>query len=95
MSILDKSALKNTEIELCRVTAPVASAQAWEIESLLLGIFEHGDYSFRSALSGEYCGSMNCTFFLARHKSRLVGAAGCLYGLKNPAICVVGPVGVA
>jgi GNAT superfamily N-acetyltransferase len=95
MSILTTSALRNTEIELCRATAPVPAEQAWEIESLLLRIFEYGDYSFRAALSGEYSGTLNCTFFLARHKSRLVAAAGCLCGLKNPAVSIIGPVGVA
>jgi GNAT superfamily N-acetyltransferase len=93
--VLDTSALKDTAIELSRVTAPLAPAVVREIERLLLGIFEYGDYSFRSALSGEYCATLNCTFFLARHKSQLVGAAGCLYAPKKPAICVIGPVGVA
>jgi GNAT superfamily N-acetyltransferase len=81
-------------IELHRMTAPLVAEAAREVECLLLGIFEHGDYSFGAALSGECSDTLDCTFFLAKYKSQLVGAAGCLYALRNPAICVVGPVGV-
>lgn len=85
----------NAEIEVCRATAPLTPESAWEVESLLLKIFEYGDYSFRSALLGEYSKTLNCTFFLAKHKGNVVGAAGCLYAHKNPSIAIVGPVGVA
>jgi len=91
---LNTAILKNTNIEVCRVTAPAAPEAAWEVESLLLKIFEYGDYSFRSALLGEYSKTLNCTFFLAKHKGKMIGAAGCLYTHKNPAIAIVGPVGV-
>lgn len=83
------------KIEICRLTAPLAPEAAWEVESLLLEIFEYGDYSFRSALLGEYSKTLNCTFFLAKHKGKMIGAAGCLYTHKNSAIAIVGPVGVA
>jgi GNAT superfamily N-acetyltransferase len=68
---------------------------AWEVECLLLKIFEYGDYSFHSALLGEYSQTLNCTFFLAKHKGNIVGAAGCLYSHMNPAVVIIGPVGVA
>jgi GNAT superfamily N-acetyltransferase len=87
--------LTTTNIEICCVTTPLTPEAAWEVESLLIKIFEYGDYSFRSALSGEYSKTLNCTFFLAKCKSETVGAAGCLYAPKNLAIAVVGPVGVA
>jgi GNAT superfamily N-acetyltransferase len=92
---LDKTTLSNTKVEISRVTAPLAPEATWEVESLLLKIFEYGDYSFRSALSGEYSKKLNCTFFLAKHKDKMIGAAGCLYTHKNTAIAIVGPVGVA
>lgn len=92
---LKTSCIANADIEVCRVTAPLAPEAAWEVESLLLKIFEYGDYSFRSALSGEYSKTLNCTFFLAKYKGNLVGTAGCLYAHKNPTIAIVGPVGVA
>lgn len=81
--------------EFCRVDAPLVPKAVWQIESLLLNIFEYGDYSFRSALSGEYSDTLNCTFFLTKHNGYLIGAAGCLYAKKNSAIALVGPVGVA
>jgi GNAT superfamily N-acetyltransferase len=87
--------LSNANIEVYRVTAPLPPEATWEIESLLLKIFEYGDYSFRSALQGEYSKTLDCTFFLARYKEKLVGLAGCLCGRKNLAIAVLGPVGVA
>jgi GNAT superfamily N-acetyltransferase len=87
--------LTNTDIEFCRVTPPLASMLAWEIESFLLKVFEYGDYSFRSALSGRYSDLLNCSFFLARLKGDIIGVAGCLFGCRNPAIAIVGPVGVS
>lgn len=84
----------STDIEVCQVTAPLGIEAAWEIESLLLKIFEYGDYSFRSALRGEYSKTLDCTFFLAKYKQKLIGAAGCLRGRKNPSISIIGPVGV-
>ncbi|MCX5638673.1 MAG: GNAT family N-acetyltransferase [Planctomycetota bacterium] len=92
---MNPSRLTTADIELCQVTAPLSPEATWEIESLLLKIFEYGDYSFRSALSGEYSKTLNCTFFLAKYRGEIVGAAGCLYAHKNPAIAIVGPVGVA
>jgi GNAT superfamily N-acetyltransferase/RimJ/RimL family protein N-acetyltransferase len=91
---LGKARLMNADIEIRRVAAPLAPEAAWEVESLLLKIFEYGDYSFRSALRGEYCETLDCTFFLARHKEKLIGAAGCLCGRQNPGISILGPVGV-
>jgi N-acetylglutamate synthase-like GNAT family acetyltransferase len=87
--------LSNTDIEVHRVTTPLADGLAWEIESLLLKIFEYGDYSFRSALLGRYSDTLNCSFFLAKLKSNVIGVAGCLYANRNPGIAIVGPVGVA
>lgn len=70
-------------------------ALAWEVESLLLKIFEYGDYSFRSALSGAYSETLVCTFFLARQEKAIVGVAACLYARKSASIAIIGPVGVA
>lgn len=60
---VDRAIPGNVKFEICRVTAPLAPDGAWEIESLLLQVFGYGDYSFRSALSGEYSETLNCTFF--------------------------------
>lgn len=87
--------LTSVDVEICQTTAPLEAEAAWEVESLLLKILEYGDYSFHSALLGEYSQTLNCTFFLAKHKGNLVGAAGCLYSHKNPAVAIIGPVGVA
>lgn len=86
--------LLKTDIEICITIVPIEKAIAWEIESLLLKIFEYGDYSFRSALTGEYSETLNCVFFLAKSNENIIGVAGCLYSKKNPAIAIVGPVGV-
>jgi hypothetical protein len=80
--------LTSVDVEICRVTAPLEVEAAWEAESLLLKILEYGDYSFRSALLGEYSRTLNCTFFLAKHQGDLVGAAGCMYSHKNPAVAI-------
>jgi len=87
--------LTSIDVEIRKATAPLETESAWEVESLLLKILEYGDYSFHSALLGEYSRTLNCTFFLAKHKGNLVGAAGCLYSHKNPAVAIIGPVGVA
>lgn len=93
-NILNTNRLMNTDIEVCEVAAPLGAEAAWEVESLLLKIFEYGDYSFRSVLRGEYSKTLDCTYFLARYKQKLIGAAGCLCGRKNPGISIIGPVGV-
>jgi GNAT superfamily N-acetyltransferase len=82
-------------VDILSLTAPVDPALAWEIESFLLRIFEYGDYSFRSALSGEYSKTLDCTFFIAKHKHTVIGAAGCLYARRSRPIAIVGPVAVA
>jgi GNAT superfamily N-acetyltransferase len=94
-SLSNTNQLTSVDFEICQVTAPLDAETVWEIESLLLKIFEYGDYSFHSALSGEYSRTLNCTFFLAKYKNNLVGAAGCLYSYRNPAVAIIGPVGVA
>jgi len=91
---LNTTRLANTDVEVCQVAAPLTPDAAWKVESLLLKIFEYGDYSLRSALLGEYSETLNCTFFLAEYKGELVGAAACLYAHRNPTIAIVGPVGV-
>jgi GNAT superfamily N-acetyltransferase len=79
-------------ISFSKISSPVNPHLAWEVESLLLKVFEYGDYSFRSALVGSYSDSLVCTFFLARYHNVLVGAAGSLYSRKDPFIALVGPV---
>jgi GNAT superfamily N-acetyltransferase len=86
--------LEVENIDIHKVTAPLQPQMAWEVESLLVSIFEFGDYSFRSALTGEYSEKLNCTFFLAKRKDNIVGVAACLYAHKNPSVAVVGPVGI-
>jgi len=83
------------DIEICRVEAPLPSALAWATESLLLRIFEYGDYSLRSALSGAYSESLTCTFLVARRQGQVVAATACLHSGRNPCVAVIGPVGVA
>ena len=73
------------EIEVRRVSAPVDGKLAWEIEAFLLQIFEYGDYSFRAALRGDYSDTLNCTFFIAKYKGNIIGAAGALYAHNNHA----------
>lgn len=93
--ILETGGLAGSEVRICRLAAPLDAKTAWKVESLLVRIFERGDYSFRSALSGKYSGTLSCTVFLAELRGRVVGAAICLYANRNPAIGLVGPVGVA
>ncbi len=81
-------------IKFSYTKVPLASNAAWELECFLIKIFEYGDYSFRSALLGRYSGTLACVFSLARNKGKLIGAAGCLYAHKNPAVAIIGPVGV-
>lgn len=76
------------------VTAPLAPEPAWEVEAHLLRIFEYADYSLRAALSGAYAPDLECVFSMARAKGVLTGAAGALYGRQNPAVAILGPVGV-
>lgn len=88
------SVFAEADISYEQVAAPVVPDLAWELESLLLRIFEYGDYSFRSALDGTYSDTLNCTFALARCRDVIVGAAGCLYSGRNPVTAILGPVGV-
>ena len=91
---MSKIISKNKNIEIRKVTAPLQPESAWQVESLLVRIFEYGDYSLRSALSGGYSEKLNCTFFLAKYNHTLAGVAGCLFAHKNPFVAVVGPIGV-
>ncbi len=93
--ILETGGLAGSEVRICRLAAPLDAKTAWHVESLLVRIFERGDYSFRSALSGEYSGTLSCTVFLAKLKGRVVGAAICLCANRDPTVGLVGPVGVA
>ena len=80
------------DISFSKISSPVDPHLAWEVESLLVKVFEYGDYSFRSALLGSYSDNLICTFFLARYQNVLVGAAGGLYSRKDPFISLIGPV---
>jgi len=91
---MNAAILTQRNIEIHRITAPLDTEAAWEIESLLLKIFEYGDYSFRSALRGDYSETLDCNFFLAKKNGKFIGAAGCLCGRNNPCISILGPVGV-
>jgi len=82
------------EVEILQFSAPVARPAAWEVECLLVEIFERLDYSVRAALRGDYSAGLNCTFFAALFEGRIIGAAGCLCSHSNPSVCVLGPVGV-
>jgi len=84
--------VEKADIEFYRVSSPANPKTAWQIESLLLRIFEYGDYSFRSALSGRYCDELNCVFFIDKNNGAVIAAAGSLYARRNPAICILGPV---
>lgn len=95
INTLNSNRLVSVDLEVSQATAPLESEAAWEVESLLLKILEYGDYSFHSALLGEYSRTLNCTFFLAKHNGNLLGAAGCLYSHKNPTVAIIGPVGIA
>ena len=93
--MLNTTTLQESDIRFRCFTAPLLPGIVRETESLLLQIFEYGDYSFRSALSGEYSQTLACVFFTAEHKGKTIGAAGCLYAHENPAVSILGPVGVA
>ncbi len=82
------------DIRLSHVTAPLDLRLAWEVEALLLEVFEYGDYSFRAALRGDYADTLCCSFALAHRGPLLIGAAGCLYSHASPAIALLGPVAV-
>jgi len=91
---LHNAALPEEQIEFCELTAPLSSETAWQVESLLLKIFEYTDYSIRSALAGRYSSTLTCMFCIAKHRNRVVAAAGCLYPRANSLVAIVGPVGV-
>ena len=80
------------DVGIVKVSSPVLAGRVWEIESFCLKIFEYGDYSFRRALAGTLGRGLGCVFFIAQHNGSIVGAAGCLYCLDNPAVALVGPV---
>lgn len=86
--------MSSTCIDVSCVTAPLTSQAAWEVEALLLNVFEYADYSLRSALSGVYSEHLDCIFCLAREDGVLVGAGGALCGRRNPTVAILGPVGV-
>jgi GNAT superfamily N-acetyltransferase len=75
--------------------APLDPQSVRRINSFLLDIFEYGDYGFNRALSGGYGPDLRCIFFTAEKEDSLIGAAGCLVGRQNPAVAIVGPIGVA
>jgi len=79
---------------LSRLTTPLAVEDAWNVESLLVEVFECGDYSFRAVLRGDYAQTLHCSFALAHQGDLLVGAAGCLQARTNPAVALLGPVAV-
>ena len=91
----NKVGFVTADIEIQQVTAPLPWEFAWQIESFLLEIFEYGDYSFRSALRGEYAAGLCHVFFLALQNNRIIAAAGCLYSRRNHQIAILGPVAVA
>jgi len=70
------------------------SEAAWEVEALLLNVFEYGDYSLRSALSGAYSEHLDYILCLARADGVLIGAGAALCGRRNPTVALLGPVGV-
>ncbi len=86
--------MNNACIEPSLAVAPLRREQAWEVEALLLRVFEYGDYSLRSALSGAYAEHLDCIFSFVREEGVLVGAAGALCGRRNPTVALLGPIGV-
>lgn len=77
------------------IAAPLHDELALEVELFLVELFEHGNYSFRSALRGHYSTDLNFVFCLVRDSGCLVGVGTCLYDKTNPAVAIIGPVGVA
>lgn len=78
---------------LC-AAAPLPPPLAWEAEALFVRIFEYTDYSLRAALSGSYSEHLDCVFTFARDEGRLIGVGGALCGRQNPAMAILGPIGV-
>jgi GNAT superfamily N-acetyltransferase len=94
LKIVDTAQHSISSVRFDQFTAPLAVSLAWEVESLLLEIFEYGDYSFRSALRGDYAETLCCSFVLVRRDAQLIGAAGCLRPRRNREVALLGPVGV-
>ncbi len=83
---------EKTDIQILKVSSPILSERAWQIESFLLKTLEYGDYSFRKALSGQLSDKLQCTFFLAQSGDTILAAAGCLHSVNNPSVAILGPV---
>ncbi|MFC1782596.1 GNAT family N-acetyltransferase [Planctomycetota bacterium] len=83
------------QLEIKQMDPPLSPELAWEIEAFLLKIFEFGDYSFRSALLGEYSSTLGSPFFLAFLDGKMAAAAACLFSRQYPLLALMGPVATA
>ncbi|KPJ65434.1 MAG: hypothetical protein AMJ43_10740 [Coxiella sp. DG_40] len=83
------------DIKFMKASSPLPLKRVWQIESFLLKIFEYGDYSFRSTLSGSLSSRLQSTLFVAQKGNKILAAAGSLYSLDNPTVAILGPVCVA
>ena len=83
------------QIEYYSICSPATAKDAQQIQSFLLGIFEYGDYSFRSALLQKFSPSLKAVYYLAKYKNSIIAAAGGLYSQNNSFFAIVGPVCVA
>ena len=83
------------QIEIKQMDPPLSPELAWDIEAFLLKIFEFVDYSFRSALLGEYSSTLGSPFFLAFFNGKMAAAAACLYSREYPLLALMGPVATA
>ncbi|MBC8481482.1 MAG: GNAT family N-acetyltransferase [Planctomycetes bacterium] len=81
-----------TDYKIIKVSSPLRSKRAWQIESFLLKIFEYGNYSFAKALAGNLAPNLLNTFFLAQYNNEIIATAGSLYSSANPSIALLGPV---
>lgn len=87
--------LTKSGVQFFRFTAPLMPDTAWEIEALLLKIFQYFNYPLRSVLLGKSSGLLVCTCFTAWYENKIIAAAVCLYSRRNPAVALLAPVGVA
>lgn len=83
------------QIKYYSICSPVTVKDAKQIESFLLGIFEHGDYNFRLSLLQKFSPALKAVYYLAKCGNSIIAAAGALYSRNSSFFAIVGPVCVA
>ncbi|MCK5640793.1 MAG: GNAT family N-acetyltransferase, partial [Gammaproteobacteria bacterium] len=92
---LKMDTMTTENLKIRKVVAPLSTDLAQNAEAFLVSIFEYGDYSFRSALRGDYSQTLDSTFFIALQGEDIVGVAGNLCSNDDPLVSILSPVAVA